>query len=485
MRIRVPIFVKIMTPLIVVIFLSLVLSGYFIFNQNTRERREEVATRLRKTAETLARGIDTEKLQSIQTPTDYKTAAYKALEEQLNQSLATGGLDWIGIYRREGDHLYYSVDTDSTGIGYPFLYYSIDQLRAFDDPGGSAHEVQYADEFGAWYGFDAPIVVTGEDGQPQVIGLVEALVSQEKLELFQRATVMRLRYILIGGTLGAVLLALMATIVTFNRPLRRLKRGAMILAGGQIGYTIDLNSNDEMSDLADTFNDMSTQLKLHYDEIQQRNTELQMVYQIAQAITASSSDPDETFRTILERVNQMIPYEEGEICVYVPAEKALRVRGWKGLEDSIDWRDRKYPLGVGLTGWVAENRRSFRSGDIMLEPVYDKIVDNPVRSYVGVPLLVGERLMGTMALTGARPDQFDEHARKLLETIALQAAVAIDTAQKVEARERQLEAQIAQLRIEVDEAKRAKEVADVTETDFFRTLQEKAQGLREQRAGKE
>jgi GAF domain-containing protein len=107
-----------------------------------------------------------------------------------------------------------------------------------------------------------------------------------------------------------------------------------------------------------------------------------------------------------------------------------------------------------------------------------------VRSYVGVPLLVGDRLVGTMQLVSTQAGQFDEHSRQLLETIALQAAVAIEAAQRVEAREAELQAQIAQLRIEVDEAKRARQVAEVTETEFFIELQNQAKTLRQRRSGR-
>jgi hypothetical protein len=68
-----------------------------------------------------------------------------------------------------------------------------------------------------------------------------------------------------------------------------------------------------------------------------------------------------------------------------------------------------------------------------------------------------------------------------LETIALQAAIAIETAQRVEERERRLKEQIAQLRIEIDEAKKARQVAEITETDYFRDLRAKARQLRDKK----
>ena len=100
--------------------------------------------------------------------------------------------------------------------------------------------------------------------------------------------------------------------------------------------------------MAGTFNQMSAQLKKHYDEVRQRNTELKMVYQIAQAITASSNDPVATLNTILDRAHQIIPYAEGEICLYVPEENALRVRAWKGRNWQHQLAQAQIPARTGV-----------------------------------------------------------------------------------------------------------------------------------------
>ncbi len=52
-------------------------------------------------------------------------------------------------------------------------------------------------------------------------------------------------------------------------------------------------------------------------------------------------------------------------------------------------------------------------------------------------------------------------------------------ARQVYAREARLKQQVQELRIEIDEAKKAHQVAEITETDYFRALSEKAQKLRE------
>ena len=51
-------------------------------------------------------------------------------------------------------------------------------------------------------------------------------------------------------------------------------------------------------------------------------------------------------------------------------------------------------------------------------------------------------------------------------------------AREVADRERRLKAQVQQLRIEIDEVCAARKVDEITDTDFFRNLQEKASTLR-------
>ncbi len=55
-------------------------------------------------------------------------------------------------------------------------------------------------------------------------------------------------------------------------------------------------------------------------------------------------------------------------------------------------------------------------------------------------------------------------------------------AREVHERENRLKQQVQELRIEIDEVKKARQVAEITETDYFRDLSEKAQRLRESRS---
>ena len=52
--------------------------------------------------------------------------------------------------------------------------------------------------------------------------------------------------------------------------------------------------------------------------------------------------------------------------------------------------------------------------------------------------------------------------------------------QAVQQREEQLRQEVTKLRIQIDETKRKKQVAEITETDYFQKLVQQAQSLRKQ-----
>jgi len=59
--------------------------------------------------------------------------------------------------------------------------------------------------------------------------------------------------------------------------------------------------------------------------------------------------------------------------------------------------------------------------------------ETPSQCWLGVPLLIGERVLGVISVQNVqRPNVYDEHHRDILETIASQAAIAIENARLFE-----------------------------------------------------
>jgi sigma-B regulation protein RsbU (phosphoserine phosphatase) len=281
MRIRIPLFFKVMAPLVALILLIVSWSGYRVYQESTRRWQSEMDTRLERIATLVAGTVNGETLRLVRQPVDIDGPAFLEIQEQLDQAQTAGNLSWVGIYYRDGDDFFYWVDTDSTGVGYPFFYATPEHFAAYEDR--KPHRVRYADEFGSYYGFVAPVVVTDEAGEPHVVGLVEAVLVEEATQLVRRDTLNRVLPILVGGSLAAIGLSLLVTNVVFNRPLRRVQQGALTLASGRLGHTIEWASYDELGDLARAFNQMSTQLEELYHE-RAEHERLQRELEIARGV---------------------------------------------------------------------------------------------------------------------------------------------------------------------------------------------------------
>src|SRR6266498_1687903 len=77
-----------------------------------------------------------------------------------------------------------------------------------------------------------------------------------------------------------------------------------------------------------------------------------------------------------------------------------------------------FPVGFGVAGWVAATGRSAEIQDVRLDKRYVALPYPEVRSFVGVPLLRGDQLLGVLSLAAWRPGAFEPHTAELLAPYA-------------------------------------------------------------------
>ena len=102
------------------------------------------------------------------------------------------------------------------------------------------------------------------------------------------------------------------------------------------------------------------------------------------------------------------------------------------------------------------------------------------KSFLTVPLKsLDGKVIGVLQLINAQDIQTGEiipfGEEDVLESLILLATAALDGY----IREEQLRQEIAKLRIEINESRRARQVSDITDTNYFKNLQEMARKLRE------
>ncbi len=111
----------------------------------------------------------------------------------------------------------------------------------------------------------------------------------------------------------------------------------------------------------------------------------------------------------------------------------LVARASWGLEEEVAQRIR-IPLGSGLAGRIAAERRSLIIDDVTEYDFYHPIMRRAgVRSMLGTPLLLNGAVIGVVDVGTLSPHRFTEHDVRLLELTATRIAVAIDRARLHEA----------------------------------------------------
>ena len=92
-----------------------------------------------------------------------------------------------------------------------------------------------------------------------------------------------------------------------------------------------------------------------------------------------------------------------------------------------------FKLGEGIAGIVLESCQTINVTDVINDPRYipvktDQHSDPPIRSLLVAPVITGEKRLGTLSVHSPLPNVFTSDDDRLLTTLGVQAAVAIDKA---------------------------------------------------------
>jgi GAF domain-containing protein len=168
-----------------------------------------------------------------------------------------------------------------------------------------------------------------------------------------------------------------------------------------------------------------------FEDSKRQTRALSGLYETALA-TGSVLDTDVLLNRLYEQVRPLLRPDAFSVAYYhadtEELEMSLAVEdGWTTIEGSANGR---VPVSQGLTGWVVRHKQSLLVDDLLSEPVSVPPRGGlaPARSWLGVPLIARDRIIGAAAVQSAAPHAFDLADRRFLESIASQVAIAIENA---------------------------------------------------------
>jgi diguanylate cyclase (GGDEF)-like protein len=131
------------------------------------------------------------------------------------------------------------------------------------------------------------------------------------------------------------------------------------------------------------------------------------------------------------RLRRLVAYDA--VAVYVLQGEKLRPAYVTGADYNL-FSSLAIPLGQGLSGWVADNRKPIINGNPSVEPGYLNDVNkfSTLNSALAVPLLGASGVVGVLTIYHRAPDFFSSDQLRILLAIGAKLAVSIENALKYE-----------------------------------------------------
>lgn len=143
---------------------------------------------------------------------------------------------------------------------------------------------------------------------------------------------------------------------------------------------------------------------------------------------AEQTELKQAVNYVLEQLKQMVPYDSAS--VQLRDEDELYIIGGQGWGNEQEVIDLRFPIpGDNPNSIVIERGSSFYLPDAgEVYPQFKQPPHNHIRSWLGIPLLVQDKVIGLLAIDSAEPNDFSEQEIMIATEFANQVAVTLENA---------------------------------------------------------
>jgi len=192
-------------------------------------------------------------------------------------------------------------------------------------------------------------------------------------------------------------------------------------------------ANPEIEAITATFRDVTAR-KTAEAELRGQKDLLANLLAVARA-TAESPSLEVTLRNALGVMKSLVGASGGSIFLLDERGAVRRSVYAEGdaVPEAMQQTHAERVLREGLAGWVARHREAAILPDVARDARWMSLPDEPMRSALSVPILVGEALVGVLTLVDGRVDFFDAQDLRFVQGACEQIALALRNAQVFDA----------------------------------------------------
>ena len=329
-----------------------------------------------------------------------------------------------------------------------------------------------------------------QEHKDHAVGIIAVAVDRGPLAATKRLAI---RSLVIGGA-GALAFALLLALFWSRRlgaPISELHRGAVAVSRGDLDHRIVISGGDELSDLAEAFNQMTATLKDNQARLAARMKEIVALHDAGRAVS-SVIDLDQVSRKIVDAVARTFDVRLAALWLAEggahPQLRASAARARRPEVSSALATEEALAAAEGLRA-VADRVRSSREGVRLVRAADDAELGDAARAagvpgpLVALPLERKNRIVGVLAVARAEDArEFSDADLNLLTTFADQAGAAVENAvlyQEVRGASEELEKKVRLRTAELTAINHelGKALADLREAQAQLILSERMAGL--------
>lgn len=198
-----------------------------------------------------------------------------------------------------------------------------------------------------------------------------------------------------------------------------------------------------------------------FEQTRRRADEMVLLYAMGAALT-SGQNLYSALRALVKELRRLMIADAFYVVIYDPLTDLISYPVYLNLDEDLHVPSRLLSANPGLTGEVIATRQTLYLPDILQPDVQQAhkivvIVDMGVRAYVGIPLMMDERVIGVLSVQAREANAYTPEQIQMLETLAVQVAITIEKYRLLEqlqlelAERRRAEIEIRQLNAELEQ----------------------------------